>query len=141
MTVLDYHGSAAPEPAPDVEIAPRPRWASALPAQPSALLAQEGSLLTSRRVLLAAAALALYPQAARARVGLCYLRDPDPIPRFVELDRAVLDAVLAALHEALQQAAGAATLTPAAALRLPVLPAPTCRAHGCEYQPLCHPSP
>lgn len=141
VTVLDYHGSAAPEPAPEAERAPRPRWASALPAQPSALLGQEGLLLTSRRVLLAAAALALYPQATRARVGLCYLRDPDPSPRFVELDRSVLQALLAGLQEALQEAAGAATLTPAAALRLPVLPAPTCRAHGCEYQPLCHPAP
>ena len=39
------------------------------------------------------------------------------------------------------QVAADPALTPAAALRLPVLPSPTCRAHGCEYQPLCHPSP
>jgi hypothetical protein len=83
---------------------------------------------------LSLAAAALYPDATRLRTGLCFLREADAEPALGLTE----PATLAATDAALSAAASYTQLTMQAALRLPVLPAPTCAALGCEYQALCH---
>lgn len=68
---------------------------------------------------------------AAIRVGICYLRESDPQPRFAPCQP--IDSLPARLGEA----AAAVALTSPAALRLPVLPRQRCQALGCGYQYIC----
>jgi ATP-dependent exoDNAse (exonuclease V) beta subunit len=92
------------------------------------------------RFQLAAYALAarrLFPDARRVRVGLAYLREADPTPRFHELDEAdgrrfeeELGALADQLADAVARAPGDGWEGRAEA---------TCRAIGCGYLYRCHP--
>ena len=109
VTIVDYHYCCAPE--------------------------RETPLHEQRRALLGLVAARLYPDAARLRTGLCFLREADAEPVLRPVDPAALVATEAALAAAV----ASCELSLPAALRLPVLPESSCGELGCEYAPLCHP--
>ncbi len=94
---------------------------------------EEHAFFSARRALLAHATAALFPNWSQVRVGLLFLKDADPEPRFVSLSRPQVEQALAPL-----------SILPAMPMhgprlgQLPVLADRECQALACELRGFCH---